>query len=140
MMSALKRHPSESDAATSDANSAWLFAGAMLELLAWGVLWGLLGFLVPRQQQMLADFGVAVPETVKGIFAASTLIRTYWYLVLPSIALLVLGTVYLVVAFGRTPVMRVALLVILAIVPLGWALWCHLAMMAVTSQLIQDLS
>lgn len=120
--------------------TAWFVAGAIVELLAWGVLLALLVLLVPRQQQMLADFGVPVPRSVQGIFAASDLIATHWYIALPTLAVLVLGSVYLVAVFCRTAVMRLALLVILAVVPLGWALWCHLAMMSVTSQLIQDLS
>jgi type II secretory pathway component PulF len=139
-MSAVPADLTEVDDSPPDSKSVWFLFGAIGELVAWGVLLALLVLLVPRQQQLLADFGAPVPRTVEGIFAASELIGRLWFVAVPLVAILVLGTVYLVVEFSRTPVMRMALLVILAVVPLGWAIWCHLSLMQVTSQLIQELS
>ena len=130
----------EIDESPPDSKSVWFITGAIGELLAWGVLLLLLLFLVPHQRAMLQDFGVPAPRSVVGIIAASNLVTNYWYIAIPSLTMLVLGSVYVVVGFCRTPIMRLAMLTILAVVPLGWALWCHLAMMAVTSQLIQALS
>jgi type II secretory pathway component PulF len=139
-MSAVFAEFTEVDESAPDSKSVWFVVGAIGELLAWGVLLALLIFLVPRQQQLLADFGAPVPRTVEGIFAASELIARLWFVAVPLLAILVLSAVYLVVERCRSPVMRMALFVILAVVPLGWAIWCHLSLMQVTSQLIQELS
>jgi type II secretory pathway component PulF len=139
-MSAVSAESPEAESSPPDARSVWFVFGAIGQLLAWGVLLALLILLVPRQQQLLADFDAPVPRTVEGIFAASEVLVRFWFVALPLLAILVLSAVYLVVELCRRPVMRMALLVILAVVPLGWAIWCHLSLMAVTSKLIQDLS
>ncbi|MCX5684982.1 MAG: hypothetical protein NT049_15055 [Planctomycetota bacterium] len=59
----------------------------MIGGLAWFVMFGIMGFIVPRFEEVFAEMGAPLPGATQALIAAAHALRTFW----PVAAVLVLG-------------------------------------------------
>jgi type II secretory pathway component PulF len=121
------------------ARAAWLLAAVLLHLLAWLVAWGYLYFLVPRQRAIFEDFGVAAPQSAMAVIRLSGFVGVYWPAIAMLVAAAVIGVDCLIVVLTRSRVVRVTLLLLFLVPPIGWLVSCHLPMSQALAPLAEQL-
>jgi type II secretory pathway component PulF len=121
------------------ARAAWLLAAVLFHVLAWLVAFGYLYFLVPRQRAIFEDFGVAAPQAAMAVIRLSGLVGVYWPALAMLVAVVVIGVDCLIVLLTRSRVVRVTLLLLFLVPPIGWLVSCHLTMSQALAPLAEQL-
>jgi type II secretory pathway component PulF len=121
------------------ARAAWLLAAVLVHMLAWLVAWGYLYFLIPRQRVIFEDFGVAPPQAAMAVIRLSGFVGVYWPVMAVLVAIIVIGVDYLIVLLTRSRAVRVTLLLVFLVPPIGWLVSCHFAMSQALAPLMEQL-
>jgi type II secretory pathway component PulF len=121
------------------ARAVWLLSAVLLHLLAWFVAWGYLYSLIPRQRAMFEDFGVAAPEAAMAVIRLSGFVGVYWPAIAMLVAVVVIGVDCLIVLLTHSRVVRVTLLLLFLVPPIGWLVSCHLTMSQALAPLAEQL-
>lgn len=120
------------------ARAAWLLAAVLLHLLAWLVAWGYLYFLIPRQRAIFEDFGVAPPQAAMAVIRLSGFVGVYWPVMAVLVAIIVIGVDCLIVLLTRSRVVRISLLLLFLVPPVGWLVSRHVAMSQALAPLVEQ--
>ena len=115
---------------------------AVLHSMLWIVLLGMMLKFVPTFEKIFQDFDAYLPVMTVWTIRSSCFAASYWFLILPVIAVLCVADLIVLCALYLRPkgvVARRLWLVLMLLVPLGFMAWTMLAMYIGLASLTQQL-